>query len=434
MPFVQAKCPNCGGMLAVDDSKKAAICQFCEDAFIVEEAVNNYNTYNITNNTTNQNFGEGAVVNIIENSSTISVLMERVFMFLEEGNFFSADEYCEKALDLDPKCAEAYLGKLMVDLRCKSKKDLQYCDELFDKNINYKKIIRFGDTAVLNELKGYLNTIKDRIKNREQRKEELKKAEEQEVLEVKKNQEIVEASLKLVDEYELKIEKSIDSIKAELTETINQRIAQLQVEVESHKAVLKGVGIFKTSERKIEKDAIARLESEIASLKTSGCNVQLEELRKKGNESVMKYRAEVEDFLERKYNLLFKKKDDEKIDIEVIHKKEGGNIRNLKVLKVLYDCGRAMTISEVVEELEKNEDGETYCNMGVCASLKRLAESGYVSMTDVRRKAYFEIVNKGIYRLRGIKAPKDKPYVVNKAYSNQQCPEMPNVEDVLKIN
>lgn len=69
MPFVQAKCPNCGGMLAVDDSKKAAICQFCGDAFVVEEAVNNYNTYNITNNTTNQNFGEGSVVNIYEDKT-----------------------------------------------------------------------------------------------------------------------------------------------------------------------------------------------------------------------------------------------------------------------------------------------------------------------------------------------------------------------------
>ena len=69
MPFVQAKCPECGGMLAVDDSKKAAMCQFCGEAFIVQEAVNNYVTNNITNNTTNHNYGEGAVVNIYEDNS-----------------------------------------------------------------------------------------------------------------------------------------------------------------------------------------------------------------------------------------------------------------------------------------------------------------------------------------------------------------------------
>ena len=42
MSFVQAKCPECGGMLAVDVDKKAAVCQFCGEAFIVQEAINNY--------------------------------------------------------------------------------------------------------------------------------------------------------------------------------------------------------------------------------------------------------------------------------------------------------------------------------------------------------------------------------------------------------
>lgn len=41
MPFVQAKCPECGGMLAVDDNKKAEICQFCGNAFVVADAVSN---------------------------------------------------------------------------------------------------------------------------------------------------------------------------------------------------------------------------------------------------------------------------------------------------------------------------------------------------------------------------------------------------------
>lgn len=71
--LLPAKCPDCGGLIEVDSEKKAAICQFCGNAFIVEEAVNNFNTtFNITNNynttnVTNQNIGEGAVVNIYEN-------------------------------------------------------------------------------------------------------------------------------------------------------------------------------------------------------------------------------------------------------------------------------------------------------------------------------------------------------------------------------
>ena len=53
MALLQAKCTNCGGELTVDDGKKAAVCQFCGEAFIVEEAVNNYITNHITNNTVN---------------------------------------------------------------------------------------------------------------------------------------------------------------------------------------------------------------------------------------------------------------------------------------------------------------------------------------------------------------------------------------------
>lgn len=49
MPFVQAKCNNCGGTLAVDDSKEAWVCPFCNTPFIVDKAINYYNNnYNIT--------------------------------------------------------------------------------------------------------------------------------------------------------------------------------------------------------------------------------------------------------------------------------------------------------------------------------------------------------------------------------------------------
>ena len=46
MPFVQAKCINCGATLAVDDAKDAAICPFCNTPYIVEKAINYYNTAN----------------------------------------------------------------------------------------------------------------------------------------------------------------------------------------------------------------------------------------------------------------------------------------------------------------------------------------------------------------------------------------------------
>ena len=102
---------------------------------------------------------ETVVVNSGANA-TVDSLLERVFMFLEDGDFSSANEYCEKVLDIDPKNALAYLGKLMADLEVKKKKDLVNCKDPFDKNANYEKIVRFGDEELKNELAGYLKTIK----------------------------------------------------------------------------------------------------------------------------------------------------------------------------------------------------------------------------------------------------------------------------------
>ena len=44
MPFVQARCENCGGILQVDSSKKAAICPYCGTPYVVQDAINNYIT------------------------------------------------------------------------------------------------------------------------------------------------------------------------------------------------------------------------------------------------------------------------------------------------------------------------------------------------------------------------------------------------------
>lgn len=38
----------------------------------------------------------------------IAPLLERVVMFLEDGDWASADAYCERVLDMEPKCAEAF--------------------------------------------------------------------------------------------------------------------------------------------------------------------------------------------------------------------------------------------------------------------------------------------------------------------------------------
>lgn len=92
-------------------------------------------------------------------TTSVAPLLERVFLFLEDKEWDSANEYCEKVLDQDPKNAFAYLGKLMVDLKVSSRAGLAHLLEPFGFNSNYAKLIRFADPDLKHEVEGYLNKV-----------------------------------------------------------------------------------------------------------------------------------------------------------------------------------------------------------------------------------------------------------------------------------
>lgn len=89
-------------------------------------------------------------------------LLKRAFMFLEDGDWNSANEYCEKVLDIDPENASAYLGKLLSELRVIKQEGLKYQSEPFDHNNNYQKAVRFADEKLKTALTGYIEHINTR--------------------------------------------------------------------------------------------------------------------------------------------------------------------------------------------------------------------------------------------------------------------------------
>ena len=92
-------------------------------------------------------------------------LLKRVFLFLEDGKWDEANEYCERVLDINPECAEAYLGKLMADCEVKRKEQLADVRESIAENDNFVKAIRFGDDKLKEELNGYEEHIRTRNEN-----------------------------------------------------------------------------------------------------------------------------------------------------------------------------------------------------------------------------------------------------------------------------
>ena len=97
--------------------------------------------------------------------TNVAPLLERAFMFLEDGNWDSANEYCEKVLDLDPKNAQAYLGKFLADTKTNKEGSIvNKFDESHQlkNNANFQKALRFAQDELRERLNGYIKTIDER--------------------------------------------------------------------------------------------------------------------------------------------------------------------------------------------------------------------------------------------------------------------------------
>lgn len=103
------------------------------------------------------NMQQGGIARV---SGDPKVLLERAFMFLEDGDWDKADIYCESVLDQNPKCAEAYLGKLMAELGIPTQDELKENPNPLAELDNYKKALRFADDSlrtVLTEADEYIH-------------------------------------------------------------------------------------------------------------------------------------------------------------------------------------------------------------------------------------------------------------------------------------
>lgn len=131
------KCKKCGGTIQFNPGDTIGVCDTC---------------------------GMKQTLSELDFNNKANPLLRRVFMFLEDGDWQRADEYCEKVLDLDPENAEAYLGKLMAELHVRTREALKDHPEPFDNQSNYQKVLRFGDEKLKQQLAADVAFIKDRNK------------------------------------------------------------------------------------------------------------------------------------------------------------------------------------------------------------------------------------------------------------------------------
>ncbi|MCM1335366.1 MAG: hypothetical protein NC084_10975 [Bacteroides sp.] len=97
-------------------------------------------------------------------SGSVSSLLKRAALFLEDHDWESATEYCNKVLDLDPECARAYFYMLWAGCKIESESKLEsYFFKTFEdidgyglKPLgSYQKALRYADPEFRSKLEYY---------------------------------------------------------------------------------------------------------------------------------------------------------------------------------------------------------------------------------------------------------------------------------------
>lgn len=109
----------------------------------------------------------------------IDNLLKRIEIFLSEGNFRAAKEYCERVLDEDVENAQAYIFALMIELKLTDIDMLKYVSVNLNNYPNFVKALKYGNF----EQKNYLTACRDTVLYKiEKKQKETERASLQESL------------------------------------------------------------------------------------------------------------------------------------------------------------------------------------------------------------------------------------------------------------
>lgn len=88
----------------------------------------------------------------------ISSLMDRTYLFMEDGDFDNAAEYLNRVLDIDPKHAPAYVAKVCVALHIRKEAELRNALDIFENSNDWQKAIRFADQSQKQLYESYIQS------------------------------------------------------------------------------------------------------------------------------------------------------------------------------------------------------------------------------------------------------------------------------------
>ena len=97
------------------------------------------------------------------NAPGVTSLLKRAALFLEDGDTASAREYYDRVLDIDPECAEAYMGKVCAETGCRKESDLGALNYCVDMRGDWQKAVRFASAGQKQTYTGYMASVRARV-------------------------------------------------------------------------------------------------------------------------------------------------------------------------------------------------------------------------------------------------------------------------------
>ena len=188
---------------------------------------------------------EGTGVSIGSNTD-VDTLLNRAFLFLEAGNWENATIYCDKALDIDSTCANAYLGKLLAEKKYKKINELSGTSEVLSKNILFKNAYKYGDDKLRGELDVYVGNSIENLVNRIHQEEADASSEEDYIRMISVLQE--NSGFENIDTYLAELVEKYNAIHAENEYNRAYGImSNARTELDFHEALLifKSLGDYK---------------------------------------------------------------------------------------------------------------------------------------------------------------------------------------------
>jgi len=97
----------------------------------------------------------------IDEGSAEHSTLKRAFIFIQDEVWDKADEYCEKALDINPECFYAYVGKLLAENKAATVETCVKADPNAASCRTMKSALRYADDKQCKALEAIINKVSD---------------------------------------------------------------------------------------------------------------------------------------------------------------------------------------------------------------------------------------------------------------------------------